>query len=384
MAIFTGMDGFFGKGSAGTIPQYVPTPKLIVGHVLEVCLNADSPLYKGTDENIGAIRFRDVFGPPTVNIAKEDGTLAYPADRTNLKLPLPGEQVIIYTAYSDKVTPTNNLAPGYFYAGVITNTANVTSNSSPFVGISPTLLKPGLKQATYAQVEKRFDKRIQNLENFKDATSNFKPVVHKQLRPFEGDYIIQGRYGNSIRFGGTPTDRNADAGPIWGVNRRGKPGDSIIVMRLSNETIKANQVKNKLYDIEDINEDAASIYMTTTQEVPMKLAVPDKGQREHPLASWAYTYGISSPNILPSETHMFDGEAARDGADKKSEKIVTDPKDFKTASENAQNNPTATGNPTNTNVTNTAGGGNQVNHSDPTGTQGLGQSEASLAQNTQN
>jgi hypothetical protein len=81
---------------------------------------------------------------------------------------------------------------------------------------------------------------------------------------------------------------------------------------------------------------------------------------------------------------MFDGEAARDGADKKSEKIVTDPKDFKTASENAQNNPTATGNPTNTNVTNTAGGGNQVNHSDPTGTQGLGQSEASLAQNTQN
>lgn len=350
MAIFTGMDGFFGKGSVGSIPQYVPTPKVIVGHVLEVCLDANSSLYKGSDENIGAIRFRDVFGPPTVNIAKEDGILAYPADRTNLKLPLPGEQVIIYTAYTDKVTPTNNLAPGYFYAGVITNTANVTSNSSPFVGISPSLLKPGLKQASYTQVEKRFDKRIQNLETFKDVASNFKPVIHKQLRPFEGDYIIQGRFGNSIRFGGTPTDRNADAGPIWGVNRRGKPGDAIIVMRLSNETVKASQVKNNLYDIEDINEDAASIYMTTTQEVPMKLAVPDKGQREHPLASWAYSYGISSPEILPSETHMHDGEAAREGPDKKSEKQVTDPANFKTNSTTTQQNATATGNipPSNT------------------------------------
>lgn len=375
MAIFTGMDGFFGKGSAGSIPQYVPTPKVIVGHVLEVCLDADSPLHKGSDENIGAIRFRDVFGPPTVNIAKEDGILALPADRTNLKIPLPGEQVIIYTAYSDRITPTNNLAPGYFYAGVITNTANVTSNSSPFVGISPTLLKPGLKQASFAQVEKRFDKRIQNLETFKDAASNFKPVIHKQLRPFEGDYIIQGRYGNSIRFGGTPTDRNADAGPIWGSNRRGKPGDSIIVMRLSNETIKANQTKNKLYDIEDINEDAASIYMTTTQEVPMKLAVPDKGQREHPLASWAYSYGISSPEILPSETHMFDGEAAREGANKKSEKQVTDPANFQTNSNSAANNATATGNTTNQPGNSSGNGGEAIIHDGLPNAPGMGQTD---------
>ena len=146
-------------------------------------------------------------------------------------------------------------------------------------------------------------------------------------------------------------------------------------MRLSNETIKASQVKNNLYDIEDINEDAASIYMTTTQEVPMKLAVPDKGQREHPLASWAYTYGISSPNILPSETHMFDGEAAREGADKKSEKIVTDPKNFETNQTSAQNNPTATGNPTDPNATNTAGGGTFTIHGEPVGTPDQGQQE---------
>lgn len=321
MGVFGGLNGLFAGGSTGTVPQFVPTPKVLIGHVLDVCLNADSDMYKGSDENIGAIRFRDVYGPPTTNLGKEKGVLAYPADRSNLKIPLPGEQVVIYTAYTDKVTPTNNNAPGYFYASVITNTANVTNNSSPFVGISPTLLAPGARSATFAQVEKRFDKRIKNLQMFKDNSA--KPVIHKQIQPFEGDYIIQGRYGNSIRFGGTPTDAGAEDGPEWATKKRGKPGDSIITIRLNNETIKANEIKNNLYDVEDINEDAASIYLTTTQEIGLKLAVPDKGQREHPLASWAYSYGVSAPNVLESETHMFDGEQARSGDNKKSDKSTT-------------------------------------------------------------
>lgn len=359
MSLFTGLDGLFSGGNTGAGSQYIPSPKVIIGHVLEVCLDATSELYKGSDENIGVIKFRDVFGPPTVDLAEERGFTAYPADRTNFKLPLPGEQVVIYMAYTDKITPTSATSAGYFYSSVITNTANATSNSSPFVGIDPSLLNARFSQATSVQIEKRFDKRIQNLESFKDASANFKPVIHKQLKPLEGDYIIQGRYGNSIRFSGTPADRNADAGPDWGINRRGKPGDAIIVMRLSNETIKANQVKNKLYDLEDINEDAASIYMTTTQEVSMKLAVPEKGQREHPLASWAYTYGISSPEILPSETHMFDGEAAKEG-DKKSEKLVTNPADFKSG--NGEENATATGNENQAAATNPNDG--QESHGD--------------------
>lgn len=323
MGVFGGLNGLFAGGSTGNIPQYVPSARVLIGHVLEVCLDSDSPLYKGSDENIGAIRFRDVFGPPTTNLGQEKGILAYPADRSNFKVPLPGEQVIIYNAYSDKITPTNHTAPGYFYANVITNTANITNNSSPFVGIAPSLLAPGARSVTFAQVEKRFDKRIKNLQMFKDSSA--KPVIHKQMQPFEGDYILQGRYGNSIRFGGTPTDATADNGPEWASKKRGKPGDSIITIRLKNETIKANQVKNNLYDIEDINEDAASIYLTTTQEIGLKLAVPDKGSREHPLASWAYSYGVSAPEVLESETHMFDGEQARNADDKKTPKQTNNP-----------------------------------------------------------
>lgn len=319
MGFFDGLNGLVGNGNVGTVPQYIPTPKLIIGHVLEVCLDADSPLYKGNDQNIGSIRFRDVFGPPTKDVGKEKGSLAYPADRSNFKLPLPGEQVVIYYAYSDQITPGNLNAPAFYYGSVIMNSANITTTSSPFVGIEPSLLNPTNARAfSYAQLESRFDKEIQNLETFKDSSA--KPIIHKQLKPFEGDYILQGRFGNTIRFGGTPTDNNADAGPSWAQNRRGKPGDAIITMRVSNETITAKKAKSGLYDIEDINEDAASIYLTTTQEVPLKLAIPEKGNREHPLASWAYVYGISAPEVLPSETHMFDGEQAQSGDTKKSVK----------------------------------------------------------------
>lgn len=323
MGFFDGMNGLAGSGKTGNLNQYIPTPRVIIGHVLDVCLDENSDMYKGSDINIGVIRFRDVFGPPTKDIAQERGNLAYPADRSNYKLPLPGEQVIVYSAYTDQITPTNLNAPGYFYGSVVMNSANITTNSSPFVGIEPSLLNPlNLRSLSYTQLERRFDKKFKNIENFKDLSS--KPIIHKQLRPFEGDYIIQGRYGNTIRFGGTPADRNAEDNAAWATNKAGQPGDPIITIRLSNETIKSNKANTELYDIEDINEDAASIYLTSTQEIPLKLAVPDKGNREHPLASWAYTYGISSPQVLPSETNMYDGEQNKASGDKKSDKVNQD------------------------------------------------------------
>lgn len=325
MGFFDGLNSLVGGGSAGAGKPHIPIPKLTIGHVLEVCLDETSELYQNNDLNVGLIRFRDVYGPPTKELATNQGTIARPADRTNFKLPLPGEQVIIYLAFSDQLHPSNRIAGGYYYGAVITNTANITSNSSPFLNIDPSLLNPlNLRGFSYTQVEKRFDKVTKNLENFKDTSAN--PVIHKQLRPFEGDYIIQGRYGNTIRFGGTPADRNAEDNTSWATKKAGQPGDPIITIRLSNETVKPNKADKELFDIEDINEDAASIYLTSTQEIPIKLAVPDKGNREHPLASWAYTYGISTPQVLPSETNMYDGEQNKSKGDKKSDKVNQDAK----------------------------------------------------------
>ena len=304
MGIFKGLSGIFGGGSAAPSMPFIPQQKLIIGHVLEVCTDSRSRLYKGSDTNLGNISFREVYSAPIQEVGKEKGITAKPLDRSNFKVPLPGEQVLVYQLYSDTMTPSNVNAPAYYYTSPASVTANVTANTSPFIGIDPWMLNPfNFRQLTYDQMTKRFDKKIKNLTAFKGIDS--KPIIHKQLRPGEGDFILQGRFGNGIKFAGTPTAPYAKDFP-WSTKKKGKPGDPITIMRLSSEVLNPKQAAKQLCDVEDINEDAASVYMTSTQEVPIELAVPEKGDLAHPLASWAHSY-----NIEPFDTGA--GTASKKG-----------------------------------------------------------------------
>ena len=73
------------------------------------------------------------------------------------------------------------------------------------------------------------------------------------------------------------------------------------------------------------SKDVCSPFPYRDEEIPFALAVPDKGGREHPLASWAYVYGVSAPEVLPSETHMFDGEQNNNAESKQTPKASNDP-----------------------------------------------------------
>lgn len=80
----------------------------------------------------------------------------------------------------------------------------------------------------------------------------------KPLRPFEGDNILEGRLGNSIRLGSTSKPLNP-----WSQN--GDNSDPIIIIRngqyndINDETFNPN--------IEDINNDDSSIYLTSNQNI---------------------------------------------------------------------------------------------------------------------
>jgi hypothetical protein len=80
----------------------------------------------------------------------------------------------------------------------------------------------------------------------------------KPLRPFEGDNILEGRLGNSIRLGSTSKPLNP-----WSQN--GENSDPIIIIRngqynnINDETFNPN--------IEDINNDDSSIYLTSNQNI---------------------------------------------------------------------------------------------------------------------
>jgi len=87
----------------------------------------------------------------------------------------------------------------------------------------------------------------------------------KNLRPFEGDTIIQGRFGQSIRFGSTVSEQKGEN--TW--SNSGNNGDPITI--ISNQQNLDDRIEQTLrkFDpiVEDINRDGSMIFMTSTQEV---------------------------------------------------------------------------------------------------------------------
>ena len=87
----------------------------------------------------------------------------------------------------------------------------------------------------------------------------------KSLQSFEGDIIYEGRWGQSLRFGSTV--RNSSVFNPWSTS--GINGDPITILR------------NNQYDdgtdpwipqVENIDEDESSIYLTSTQQIPIDVA----------------------------------------------------------------------------------------------------------------
>jgi hypothetical protein len=94
-----------------------------------------------------------------------------------------------------------------------------------------------------------------------DLGATFKEKSNiKTLQPYEGDYILEGRWGNSIRFGSTVI--NSYPSNTW--SSTGNNGDPLIIIRNG----QYNDEKDAwVPTVEDINQDSGSIYLTTTQKI---------------------------------------------------------------------------------------------------------------------
>lgn len=83
--------------------------------------------------------------------------------------------------------------------------------------------------------------------------SNIHPLL-----PFEGDILYEGRWGNSIRFGSTVKSKNP-----W--SESGMNGDPILILR-NGQDPNSNDFGAEPV-IENIKQDLASIYLTSTQQL---------------------------------------------------------------------------------------------------------------------
>ena len=84
------------------------------------------------------------------------------------------------------------------------------------------------------------------------------------LQTFEGDYLLEGRFGNSLRFGSTNKAGGLDLTP-WSTNPNELENNPITLITTQHNFKLPG---SDLY-VEDINKDGSSVYLTSNQSIPL-------------------------------------------------------------------------------------------------------------------
>lgn len=226
-------------GIISSINNSSPTNKVkkeSIGKVCGVITTENTPTPKLFQENggwngLGTVFYLDFDQSKNTdiqNVKLEDCKVAKPFSSNIQDYPLIGELIYIIDAPAPS-SQINNSSSQKYYTGVINLWNNVQQNS-------PTTDKLG----------KTF------LEN-----SDVRNLIY-----FEGDRIYQGRKGNGIRFGSTVKEKSN----INEWSDVGNNGDPITILVNGYTTTQTSSISP---NVEEINKEKSSIYLTTTQRIPL-------------------------------------------------------------------------------------------------------------------
>jgi len=241
-------------------PSFIPVR---VKHVILTDTDLEFDKF-GKWNSIGIIKWVPVYNE-SYNDDITSMPFAKPFNSNIKKFPLINEIVYI-VSLPDNSTQGNNTTINY-YIDVINIWNHPHHNALP---------KSGSTDTNYSETESGTVRKLDNesTDIFLGNTFNEKSNIHPLL-PFEGDLLLEGRWGQSIRFGSTVKDKNS-----WSKN--GENGDPILIMR-------NGQGPQTQYGwvpvVEDINNDDSSIYFTTNQTIPIKVASTNMGSFSTNVAS---------------------------------------------------------------------------------------------------
>ena len=230
-------------GKKGSTPSFNSQ----IGKVYGIITTENTPTKElfnanGGYNGIGTIFYLDYNSSknlPTLAVNLNTCKVAKPFHSSNQNYPLVGELVELIDAPSPSSQEGNNLSQKY-YKGVI-NIWNNSQQNSP----------------TDDSLGKTFNENsdIRNLISF------------------EGDRIYQGRKGNGLRFGSTVKSKlNLNE---W--SKVGNDGDPITILVNGYVT---TDLKNIAPNVEEINKELSSIYLTSTQQIPL---LPDRNDILNPI-----------------------------------------------------------------------------------------------------
>ena len=194
---------------------------------------------------------------------RKKGSSAKPLDPNIKKYPLVNELVYILNLPGPGLN-TNSVSYQPYYINTISIWNHPHHNGFPE---NPNTLPPEQRKdydTTIAGSPRRITDQSSDI--FLGNTFKERPNIHPLL-PFEGDVIVEGRWGNSIRLGSTVVNNqtnqgqnNWSEGPLF-------PGDPITIIRNGQDPNSSDE--GWIPITEDINNDVSSIYLTTSQTLPL-------------------------------------------------------------------------------------------------------------------
>ena len=230
--------------------------------VLSIILDESHPLFPKLGWNaLGTIQYEVVSQPEvrTFNEADENIPRAFPANPNLKNYPLINEIVYIISLPNTGIGESSTSTISY-YLNLTSLWNHPHHNAYPSKANEPS--PP--QQKDYLQT---VEGSVVTVSNNPTQISLGKTFIERSnirpLLPFEGDVIYEGRWGNSIRLGSTVQNANNN----W--SKAGINGDPLIIIR--NKNNQGTQ-EGWIPTTEDVNNDDSSIYITSTQNIPLNVA----------------------------------------------------------------------------------------------------------------
>ncbi len=231
---------------------------IVAGRIISIVLDETHPRFKefGEWNGLGTIEF-DLINSPTP--PNQLYPTARPIDPSIKNFPLINEIVYILALPNTNIGEFASTKTNYYI-----NTVGIWNHPHHNAFPQNSNVLPPSQQKDYIQTELGSVRRVtdQSTEIFLGRTFKERGNIHPLL-PFEGDKIIEGRWGNSIRLGSTVKNTPN----TW--SSTGTDGDPITIIR-NGQGVQTEE--GWIPTVEDINNDDTSVYFTSTQKIPIEVS----------------------------------------------------------------------------------------------------------------
>ena len=292
MAQMLGPSGFLSNSSKkenGSSSTAGESSSTISARVKDIILDNSHPRFTefGEWNSIGVIFFEIVANPEFATPITEAN--AYPLFPNIKHYPLK-EEIVTLTRASDVNSEGSTTSISWYYFPPV----NIWN--SPIHNALPLIINPNSRTDDYQKADAGFVRQVSDSStniNLGQTFNENNTINNYPLLPYEGDIIYEGRFSNSIRLGSTVN--NAKIPNPW--SAAGENGSPIFILRngqSSNQLNVEDNTNSWVPTLEDINNDKSSIYLTSTQQIPLL-----------PASSREDSYRKSTP---PEAVRTYSGE----------------------------------------------------------------------------